>query len=369
PTVGMSLREQIKRKNPKAISIIVNDHTRSTPTESILKVLVEFLNKNGIEDKKICIVIATGTHRKPTKEETETIVGSEIAKNYRVMAHSCDSKTLVNVGETFTGNQLFINEVVAKSDFRIAIGEVLYHYYAGFSGGRKSIFPGVADRESIMKNHSKMIDSRAEIGCVENNPVHLEMMDSLRLCPLDFIINIVCNNNNEILRYFTGDSIESWEKAKCFLEKNNKIALHSKADIVIASAGGMPKDINFYQAQKVFHLSTKALRFNGKIVLVAECKEKFGHSVFESCVKNQMTETEVIEQMKKEFKFGLHKLYYLSKLKEKFDLYLYSSFSKKETESMYLKKVDSLDKFVSDNEEGNQFYITSQGGIGFPVVV
>ncbi|MBL3540717.1 lactate racemase domain-containing protein, partial [Aminivibrio sp.] len=169
PTAGPSLEEIVSINKPETAAIIVNDMTRSTPTAEMLPPLLEELERLGVPSSGIAVVVATGTHRPMSDEETRQTVGDAVFAKYRVENHDCDSPDLVDMGTLSTGNRLMINRTVAEADLRLAIGEVLLHYYAGFAGGRKSILPGVAGRETVMTNHRMMTAPGVGIGVVDGN--------------------------------------------------------------------------------------------------------------------------------------------------------------------------------------------------------
>jgi lactate racemase len=368
PTNGHSLQELIDRKKDQSIAIIVNDATRSTPTRKVLDVLLPYLHERGVQKNQIVIVIATGTHRQATKQEIKTIVGTYVSHHYEIVCHDCDASDLVSVGKLSSGTELKVNSQVAYADFRISIGEILYHYYAGFSGGRKSIFPGVADRQSIQSNHAKMLHTSSTMGCLLGNPVHEELMDSLRLCPLDFCIHLIGDSTQHIFDIVTGDPVESWKQGIQIFQHYNQITISQKADNLIVSAGGYPKDINMYQAHKALEMSSKAVKKGGDILFVAQCSEKWGHPVFEKYAKKKMEFEAICQEMREGFVFGLHKLYYLAQLTKRFRLFLYSSFTEGETHLLHMEKVNHLQQYIQNIHSSRTICLLPQGSIGIPVI-
>ena len=205
PTAGEPFADIVERVAPKKIAIIVNDMTRSTPTQELLPPILKKLDLLDVARESVVIVVATGTHRAMTAEEIDRILGPDIPKTYRVVNHDCDAPDLVSLGTLSTGNELRICREVAEADMRIAIGEVLLHYYAGFAGGRKSILPGVAARETVMSNHKMMTRPGVDIGVVRGNPLSDEMIEAVeRFCPLHFIVNCVSDSRKNIIRVVGG---------------------------------------------------------------------------------------------------------------------------------------------------------------------
>lgn len=371
PTCGPSLESIVERDAPRKIAIIVNDLTRSTPTYRILPPLLEKLETLGLGPEAVTIVVATGTHRGMTEEEIATVVGQDVKNRYAVINHDCDAPDLVSFGELSTGNELRINRTVAEADLRISIGELLLHYYAGFGGGRKSILPGVSWRETVMRNHKMMTFPGASIGKIDGNPVSEEMIEAIGLCPLHFIINVVCDTHKRVVRVVTGDSVEAWREGAGTFAEMNFAPIPRRADAAFVSAGGFPKDINMYQAHKALEMSCRSVRDGGVLVLFAELAEGYGHPVFEAWAKKGLSPEEAIPAFEADFCFGGHKMFYLGKLARRIDVLLCSSVSDEMSRSMYCEKTASPDAAIEEVRRrlGPDFtaYVIPQGGIVLPV--
>ncbi len=371
PDRGASLEELLRAKKPRSVAIIVNDLTRSTPTAKMLPPVLNVLSRQGVERKNVTIVIATGTHRGLTEEEKAQVVGSEVLASCRVENHDCDAPDLVSLGNLSTGNELRVNPLVAKAEFRIALGEVLLHYYAGFAGGRKSILPGVSGRDTVMRNHAMMVHPKASLARIEDNPLSMEMVESLTLCPLDFIVNCIANSHKEIVAVVAGDAKEAWKRGTEIFYEVNSLPLKEKADVLFVSAGGFPKDINMYQAHKAVEISSRALKEGGSLVLFAELEESYGHPVYEEWAKKGLSPAEVEEAMKEGIVFGAHKLFFLGRLSRHFSLHLYSSQDEAFAKKSFFSPVASLEALLSLLEEKHgpdyRSYVIPQGGIVLPL--
>ncbi len=371
PDEGSSLKELLERKNPATVAIIVNDLTRSTPTAKMLPPVLKVLEARGISPENTVIVIATGTHRGLTEEEKVQVVGSEAFASYRVENHDCDAPDLVSLGVLPTGNELLVNPLVAKADFRIALGEVLLHYYAGFAGGRKSILPGVSGRDTVMRNHAMMVDPKASLARIDDNPVSLEMIEALRCCPLDFIVNCIANSHKEIVAVVAGDAEKAWKKGTEIFYDVNSLPLEEKADVLFVSAGGFPKDINMYQAHKAVEISSRALKEGGSLILFAELEEGYGHPVYEEWAKKNLSALEVEEAMTEGIVFGAHKLFFLGRLSRHFSLHLYSSQDEAFAKKSFFSPVESLETLLPllEKKHGPNYrsYVIPQGGIVLPL--
>jgi nickel-dependent lactate racemase len=341
PTAGTNLESLVKEKKPRAVAIIVNDMTRSTPSDKVLPPILRELTRLGIAREAVTIVVANGTHRAMTDEEIEKLLGKEITSVYKVENHLCDAPDLVNMGTLSTGNKLLINATVARADLRIAVGEVLLHYYAGFAGGRKSVFPGVAARETVMKNHSMMTAPGVGIGLLEGNRLYAETDEAVeKFCPLHFIVNLVSDSHKQIVRIVGGHFRDAWmEGVKTFREMNF-VTIDRPADAVIVSAGGYPKDINMYQAHKAIYMASRAVRKEGAMLFFAELEEGYGHKVFAEWAESGRTISDVARDFEAEFRFGAHKLYYLAQHAKDFEMYLCSQMDDEKTRHMFCRKFE-----------------------------
>ena len=245
-----SLRDLIIQKKAKRVLIIVNDITRPTPYEVILPPLLNELKQIGIKRKNIIFIIATGIHRNNSQEEIENIFGEDISSTYKFINHNSNDPYLKDLGKLKSGNELWVDPIVSNVDFIITTGVIVPHYFAGFSGGRKSILPGICGRKTIEANHSKMVHPNARAGNLRGNPVHEEMQEGAEKVGVDFNINVVTDGNNNIVEIVAGELLSSWQKGVDICKKIYFCPIKEKAEVVITSAGGYPKDINVYQAQK-----------------------------------------------------------------------------------------------------------------------
>ena len=373
PTAGQSLREWMEKVSPKQVVVIVNDMTRSTPSGEMLPPILRLLEGSGVVPEKIRIVIATGTHRAMTEKEVLELLGSDIVGRYRVENHLCDAPDLVDMGVLSTGNRLLLNRTVVESDLRIAVGEVLLHYYAGFAGGRKSILPGVAGRATVMRNHKMMTEPGVGIGILEGNRLYEETDEAVeKFCPLHFIVNIVSDSSKNIVRVVGGHYRDAWMKGVETFRRMNFVEIDRPADAVFVSAGGYPKDINMYQAHKAIYMASRAVRKGGTMIFLAELEEGYGHKVFAEWAERDRTPAEVTRDFEAEFRFGAHKLYYLAQHAMNFEMLLYSRMSALESRRMFCRKIEDLQGAITylRQKHGNGFsaWVLPQGGIVLPTL-
>ncbi|MEA1961592.1 MAG: nickel-dependent lactate racemase [Bacillota bacterium] len=331
----------IRKKNAKNVVIVVNDMTRPTPYKTILPPLFEQLKKAGISKEDITLLVALGIHRPHTKEDNLSIFGEEICNQYRIENHNCD-ENLVSLGKLTNGAELIINRTAAEADLLITTGMVGLHYFAGYSGGRKSVMPGIAARSLIEANHKMMNDERAHLGNYENNPVSDFMIEAARKAGVDFILNVVTTGHQEIAYCAAGDLYDAWVDAVKFCEEMNVVPLDEKVDIVIASCGGYPKDINMYQAQKAIDSAALAVKDGGTIILVAECSEGLGEATFEKWIYEASTQEDIINRFHNAFELGGHKAFAICRTLRKAEILLVSELQEKDVRAMFLKPVENL---------------------------
>ncbi len=332
--------EKIIKPNMK-VSILADDHTRGTPAYLILPHILNKLNKLKVPDENITIIFGCGTHRCVMPGEAEFLIGKEIIKRIRVESHNCYAEDLVNIGKTSFGNEIKINSIVANSDAIITLGKLGYHYYAGFTGGRKSILPGVSSYDTINFNHAMLIHPKAVTGNLEGNPVHQDMVEAARLAKVDFIINLVKNSKDKIVKTFAGDLEAAHLEASKLYDKMFRVTIKKRPDIVLLSAGGYPKDIDLYQGSKAIDNSKFLVRPGGVIIALLECREGVGNDVYREWSIKYRTLEELEKQVKTNFVLGGHKAYYMERILLKSTIILVSEMPDKEVSEIYKLKPSS----------------------------
>ena len=313
--VGRHLSELVHEGD--RIVIIANDITRITPTKKLLPPLISHLNDMGIPDSDIGIVFATGSHRRHTEAEQRELVGDEIYSRISCIDHDPDNCRRVRV--TSRGTPVEIFAPVLDADAVICTGSIEFHYYAGYSGGLKSLLPGVASIASIGKNHALMIHPDAVAGRADS-PVRQDIEEGASHLS-EFILNAVLNSRKEIVAVVSGDPIKAHRAGVSYADQMYRIRAET-ADIVITSPGGMPKDINLYQSQKALENAKNVVKDGGAIILVAECGEGLGNDVYERWL--DIPRDELPSRLERQFELGGHKAVLTSRLSGRVDLYLVS---------------------------------------------
>jgi nickel-dependent lactate racemase len=314
------------------VVIITSDITRPVPSAKIIPSILDELNNAGVKDKDIEIVFALGSHRKHTDEEKRILVRDAIYN--RVSCIDSDINDCVHLGVTSHGTPVDIFRPVAQADVRICVGNIEYHYFAGYSGGAKAIMPGVSTRNAIQSNHSRMVQKEAAAGRLSDNPVREDIDEVANFCTIDFIVNVVLNEEKEIIKCFSGHYLQAHREGCAFLDKLYKKPIPAKADIVIVSPGGFPKDINMYQAQKALDNAKHAVKDGGIIIWLASCGQGLGEDVFEEWMLGHEKSSDIIEHIRQDFKLGGHKAAAIAMILEHARIFLVS-----DLDSEFVKKV------------------------------
>lgn len=331
--IGTPPLREIAKKG-KTAAIVVDDHTRGLPCSILVNPLLEQLQAAGIKEDNVTIIFGTGTHRATTPEEQKQLLNGVSCHMHRIVVHNCDAPDQVHVGKTSYGTEVEIDRKFHEADLHLLTGDIGYHYYAGFGGGRKSILPAVSSRKTINKNHGMLTHPDAITGNLKGNPIHLDMVEAARLARVDFIVNFVRNSQKEIIAAFAGDLEQAWLEGTKLVDKYGRVPIKERADIVIASCG-FPKDIDLYQAYKATDNALHAVKKNGVIINLLECREGIGHKVFEQWAHDYPTLEELDSQIRTNFIMGGHKSYYLARAEKFADLFLVSKLNPQEVKEYY----------------------------------
>ena len=279
PEGGATLRELARGKDK--IVLIASDHTRPVPSRVIVPPMLREI-REGNPNADITILISTGCHRETTKDELLAKFGEDIVKNEKILIHDCDDeKNLVNIGTLPSGGQCFINRLAVEADLLVAEGFIEPHFFAGFSGGRKSVLPGVAGRETVLANHCSefIAHSKSRTGILEGNPIHEDMLWAAKQVNLRYIVNVVLDGEKQVIYAVAGDLEQAHKKGTDFLFGLCG-AQTEPADIVISTNGGYPLDQNIYQAVKGMTAAEAAVKEGGVIIMLAACNDGIGGDHF-----------------------------------------------------------------------------------------
>ena len=294
--IGSKKLQELSRGKKSAV-VISSDHTRPVPSRVIMPQILEEL-RNGSPDIDITILIATGFHRATTKEELIGKFGENIVNNEKIVVHdSLDKYSLVQLGKLPSGGDLIINRLALETDLLVAEGFIEPHFFAGFSGGRKSVLPGIASAETVLANHcSEFIQSPfARTGNLENNPIHQDMLFAAEQAKLAFIVNVIIDHEKRVVKAFSGDSVKAHLAGCEFLKSHCRVKV-PESDIVITSNGGYPLDQNIYQAVKGMTAGEAACCEKGVIIMVSACSDGHGGESFYENMANAHCPFEILKR-------------------------------------------------------------------------
>lgn len=352
------------------VVVVVTDHTRKTPTRLVFPLVWDRL-KDRVRRDDVTLLVATGTHRSPTEEELEAMLG-ELRRQFRVVVHDCD-RDVVEVGRSSRGTPILVHRLVAEADRVITLGHVGMHYYAGYSGGRKNILPGVAGRATIEANHAQLCDPRSTACVYHGNPISDEMVEAARLVGVDFLVDVVMNAKGEVAKVVVGEAEAAHAAARAFWDEGSIVSIRDKADLVIASAGGHPKDIDLYQAYKAQYTAARAARDGGIVCLLAACPDGIGHRVFQDWIERSACPADVLGLLEKEgFRLGGHKAVYHAQDLARIDVYLQSELPAETVSRFFYRAATSAQVALDAARErfgpGYRVLVMPHAGETYPVV-
>ncbi len=323
PIASKRLSEIARPENK--IAIVVDDFTRNAPTRVMLVPILTELGIAGVKDENVTVIFGCGTHRAVKPEEALNLIGEDVVNRVKTVSHNCEAQDLIYIGKTKHGNNVHINRTFAEADVKVLVGDVNFHYYAGFGGGRKSVLPAITGKQAIQYNHEMLLHSSAHTGIIEGNPVHEDMTEAARLAKVDFILNVVTNGKGEVVKAFAGDLEEAFLQATKLVDEIFRVSVDRRADIVVVSPGGYPADINLYQSYKALDNALEVVKRGGTIIMVAECSEGHGNQVFYDWMARLGDLKKVEREVKRHFQLGGHKAYYLLKALKNHKIILVSS--------------------------------------------
>ncbi|MBD3307310.1 nickel-dependent lactate racemase [candidate division KSB3 bacterium] len=386
PEIGLSEQEVLAQalQNPigtpqlgdivkpgEKVVIVTSDITRPMPTAKVLPVVVAALNQAGIDDHDITVVFGLGVHRKHTAEEHAALAGQEMYE--RLTCMDSDPDDVVHLGETSRGTPVDIFRTVVEAERRICLGNIEYHYFAGFSGGMKAIMPAVSTRQAIQANHSRMVEDAATTGKLDGNPVREDIDEVFTFCPVDYMLNVVLGEDKTIINAFAGDVFQAHRAGCRYLDSLYKVELDAPADIVIVTPGGFPKDLNLYQAQKALDNSKHAVKEGGTIILLAACQEGLGEEVFERWILNAPNPESMVTKIQQQFELGGHKAAAIAMVMQKATVCLVSEFTPEFTKRIFMTPFPTLqaalDHALQKHGTDASILVMPYGGSTLPVII
>ena len=302
--IGAPLLRDMVEKGRK-IAIVTSDISRPLPSYDVLPAVLDELYAGGAAAEDITVVLALGSHRKHTQEEIKKLVGERCYSEVKCV--DSDVNDCVHMGVTKAGTPVDITRTVAEADMRICLGNIEFHYFAGYSGGAKAIMPGVSTPAAIQQNHRMMVSPDACAGKLEGNPVRADIEEAGAICGIDYIVNAVLDEHKHIVYAVAGDVTQAHRVGCAYLDEMYRKKLPQRADIVLVSQGGAPKDANLYQVQKALDNAKHAVRDGGTVILMGACPEGLGSKTFERWLTTAPSAHSMVEEIGRNFELGGHK--------------------------------------------------------------
>ncbi|WP_166240799.1 nickel-dependent lactate racemase [Paenibacillus turpanensis] len=351
--------------------ILVSDITRLCPTHKFLPMLLDELNAGGIADDCIHVVVALGAHRRLTDQEIRRLAGEEAYRRVSIVNHSARSEDCSFIGVTSKGTPVEINRIVAMADLRIATGNIEPHRLVGMSGGVKALVPGAASVKTIESNHS--LSSRYQITPGDpNNPIHQDLEEAQSMLPIHFLYNTVVDHQRKVLFAVSGNILEAHRRGVVAAKGYFLVPVHKSYDVVIASAGGYPKDMQLYQAIKTLQNASTICKPGGTIVLIAKCEELYGNGTFQTWAETWTDQQKALDSLKETFVLGAHKLEHIHKVTKEKQVLLVSDVAAPQAELLGFKPVYPDDceqeiKKLLESFSSPEVAVMPCGSITFPV--
>jgi len=366
--IGSKKLKELVSSQDKVI-ILASDVSRPAPSSLLLPPILEELNEAGVNNDQITIIFGLGVHRKQTEEEKKRLVGDMVYKQVKCIDHDIDN--CVKIGKTKRGNDVFIFKELLEADFIVATGNLEFHYFAGFSGGAKAVAPGICSRKTIAGNHKHFLDSGAKAGKIEGNPIREEIEEIGEMVGIDFMVNAVLNSHKKVVKVVAGDVTKAHREGTEYINNIFGVKIDHLADIVIASPGGYPKDIDLYQTHKAMENAMLAVKKGGIIIIVGECRDGLGEESFAEALNGELSPLELMEELKNNFILGRHKASRIANINMNTEIYLVSHLTDEIKKNLFLKSFDSLQEAFSQalkvQGEKAKVLVIPYGGSTLPV--
>lgn len=357
-------------KDARDVLFIVNDATRPTPTAKILDIIYDRIC--GLDIK---FIIATGVHRAPTPEEFEFIFGKYYNQlKDRIFVHnSKNEEEMVYIGTSKNGTEMYVNRLGIEAHKIVIIGSVEPHYFAGFTGGRKSFLPGIASHKTIEQNHKHALKLEAQALALEGNPVHEDMIDALQVIASKeiFSIQTVLDGERRLYAVTCGHIHDSFYQAIASAHKVYCVKIPQKADIVV-SVAPYPMDVDLYQSQKALDNGKLALKENGIIILVSRCRTGIGEPTFFELLSSCKTPQEALDKISRSYKLGYHKAAKMAEICTYAEMWGVTDLEDKDLEAIFIKPFhnlqEAIDKAIAQKGEQAKIIFLMDGSITVPLI-
>ena len=358
------------------VTIVISDLTRFWQRQDLIcEQLVNYLSKElKVKYENIVVVVALGSHRKQSEEELCKLASKSVYDKVQVVNHDCDADDLIKVGTTPSGTEVYVNPLVVGRKVIMVTGTV-HHIMAGFGGGRKSIIPGVAGRKTIRQNHiqslsktEKKSDPLVGARLLNRNPINEDMNEAAKFIDVAFGINIIVNSDSKHSKLICGNFHDAWLQSCKYVDDAYGLPIKKEADIVIASCGGYPKDINLYQSTKSLFNATRAVKEGGTLILLAECSEGGGTPDFFNWI-NPLKRGVLDEELRSNFTIGGYIFYAACETIAKSNVYMLSSIDSDVVKDMKIIASNNIEELLNNIDcKDKDVYVIPYGGNVVPLL-
>ena len=359
------------------IALVVSDITRFWMRQDlVIPHLTDYLTAVCcVDPADVTIVVANGTHPGGSESELRTLVTDAVFDRFRVENHDCEAADLVYLGTTAHDTPVWVNRTVATADLVICLGACAHHIMAGFGGGRKSILPGISGRETIFHNHAFSLDA-AQLrsnpaignGVLKGNPLHEDMCEAAGLVKNLFIVNLVMNAQMQLAAILSGHYLTSWEAACRMVDRIYQVDVPEKADVIVASCGGFPKDISLYQGTKTIDNIESGLKPGGTLILIIEAREGGGPAEYFDWAKDLIAGT-LERRLREHFTVAGYIFFLNCEQAQRYRILLYSSIAPKDVAPMGIKAFSDVNALLAAAQlEGKSIYVIPNGSTVIPHV-
>lgn len=336
--------------NARSVAIAVNDKTRPVPYNHLLPPLIEHLAYLGIPTEAVTFYIAVGSHPPIAQDEFISNLPEEIVNQFKVVSHNSeDGSSLVFLGQTSIGTPVWVNRDFFEADLKIVVGNIEPHQFMGFSGGVKTAAVGLGGLSTINANHALMVDPQSKLGSYETNPARQDLEEIGDLIGVQLALNAILNQDKHIVHVLAGMPRKVMEDGIPMSRKVCQIAVQDEYDLLIATPGGHPKDVNLYQSQKALFHASQVVRTGGRVIIAAACPEGIGSLHYEDWMSGMRTYDEIITRFIKEgFRIGAHKAFLIARDASRVNINFFSQLDMETANNMLLNPVSDLQGAVDE---------------------
>ena len=373
PIGGPALRDYVQPGD--SVCLVISDMSRFwMRQDKVIPPLLQYLyTVCGTRPEDITILVANGTHEGGNESDLRTLVTDAVYDTVRVVNHDCLAPALVYLGDTPHGTPVWVNPIAAHADRVICLGACVHHVMAGFGGGRKSILPGISGMETIRHNHAFALDPRAlrsnpriGNGKLEDNPLHQDMCEAAALMPSLFMINLVLNADMQLAEIYAGHYLQSWLAACEAVDRIYRVPVPRKADAIIASCGGYPKDMSLYQGTKTIDNIETGLKIGGTLILIIEAREGGGPAEYFDWIRD-LKNGAIEERLRNHFTIPGYIFFLNCEQAQRYNILMLTSIPPETVAPMGIRAFSNMEELLAAADlDGKALYVIENGGTVIP---